>query len=1222
MSSKNLVELKKEDNYFDNFENVFDYWSQEQIDFVKNKLSNRTNEDLVRKVQGLIELKEKLKSFKSDFYSEKDSSSGKIIPNVVPYGEKSYKMITLDAINNATDNFIILFKNAYYKDYKKYSYILQENQFTDKFKNSLRTLYESFLCYPRIRLDSVGFGSISRITDLFQNLYLNGNFTPRDFYAKFLENTFYNIYYDLTPDSVPEDLENFEKEYFYELRKELWFDVANSNSNSYFKNIGKDSYGIFFQRPDLLETGPQIQTSSTSSRGSQQVFRRISLPVNEFTGSVDLSSKKYTFDPVVKNLRTSLLLFSRYKEGTDPKVKFFDERKTVDIQDQNTYFNQILQYYYNYNPTDERGQSIIKQEAIDYSAEILRELNITNVSQKLVSRWIIDLQVPTSSYSTQASTTTTASKKKYDINDNQLSGSYVQNSQITQYSPTVSQIKSGGSKSQLFDISQAPSIYSKRKNLKLDRPNFNQILQEYGKLFSNFNESIEKGLEKIYGYEISQGNQKVYLSKLSNIPLFYNGPRDSRVTNRDGLSNSDQQLTYTDLRKILVFCNVVSNNFKMVRQFFDNYRKCINFVKSKIPTSSNNNKKNTSSRIFSGIDKLVKSIETAISILDVILTDKDNLTTDNKTGVEARNLFLGIDLDYLKKINGESLTSIVNNYIFYTNKHFEKDKFVNLLRKIGTWKKGNDEVILGGYSLVSKKDNELNKIALNGYYLSIIERSKSNDNLITSFNNYVNDSMIKVSNSNKNNILAQLGGDLIKLMQQQERFRLILEYFLKMLSDNLQPLVSDNRNYTNGIKNRYSFDPDIYDKNKVRLFKKLNEYKLKIKFTCDYLKDFLKKTPQVDKRLIDIMLYKLNLMAAYQEFFVKSNTVFDKAQITTLIDKLKSYSINIPFPDITYQNTLNLFNPNYDNPQWWFEMYNKFQWDVRANNSTKYNKVNKIFMFLIVNQNSKLEFYLVDVFAAAFSRNMNNVVKENIVFDNDVWAKDNVFIKLSPFADEESKGIDISQKLLQLSQIMEAKKKLSSISSSQVQSFSKQLEAQIELFLKDAFKSYIPIINLIGGSYKVDFPYLNALETPYNDERLPLNMSMVITNTNDKYKNIFFNRFAVNQIPDEYPVFYYDSTQFKNKNGKEMFGNILSNAKDFRKYAYASLLSLSDPTKSIFLRDLKTIPITFGPNKDSACFELLMDLFKKIYISSIIKLQSRISSGLLSKEFIIERLMN
>jgi len=373
----------KEENYFENIHNLFDYWSKVDINQIIPQINNLRDQKLVNLIKNLILLKRNINIFQENFKNEKNKMAMKgsiydILINSMPYGEQvNFRLLNVNDIEKASLDFINLFKDVYFLNYKRYSFIFNKNNksiFNKNFRDLLQIVFESYLCYSRLRLDTVGLGSVINLSALFEENILKQtigeySFDSNRFYESFMGKTFFRILQDESEimRNYPK-LDSFEKDIFYEMKYSLWFDLNDKN----FKNVGSDSYAILFKKPNLLKMEKIIALNRYQSQTQVDVFKYSPTVINERTGSKELSDGTYTFDPR-QNQTISLFLFSRYLD-LNGRSEYFDYYGTDESTANKTYNNEILKYYYNFNNKAVVSKQVKYANDIDkdkYSSKIL-----------------------------------------------------------------------------------------------------------------------------------------------------------------------------------------------------------------------------------------------------------------------------------------------------------------------------------------------------------------------------------------------------------------------------------------------------------------------------------------------------------------------------------------------------------------------------------------------------------------------------------------------------------------------------------------------------------------------------------------------------------------------------------------------------------------------------------------------------------------------------------
>ena len=1180
----------KERSYFDNLENVYDYWSTNSIKILKVRPNtNNSKKSIENQIKFLNKFKPKIEKFYQDFLNEKQKLTNKqtdftTLLNIMPNGEQiipqvPLKQIDSNDIDKSSEKFIELYKDVYYEDSKKYLAILTQNksQFNDNFKKMLKNSYESFLCYPRLRLNNISLGGLSNLYSFFVEADTH-NFEPNNFFQSFRKNTPFGLFFDEEFLTYPENLDNYDKNMFNEMNPNLW--NISTNGTTKFTE-GRDSYGIFFKRPKLLEK-EQKATATYSGFGTPppttSILKYLTTPesINQKTGSVNLSDNSvYGFSPKPEDVEICLFLFTRYK---DDREDFFDEKNTANVSGGNVFNNEINQYYFNYN------KNAIKPEENHYDP---------SMSLSTKSRFVIDLKnstpAPSSSYSpsTSAPTTDQYSKRKYIDSPEQLRGDekFVYNLRMSGGSKKMK----GGTKQKLFDITGIPVLYPYKRLLKFNKENFKN------NMIANFDINKENKIKSIY-------------RKLINLPLFYNTPSDSRIVNRESSSNADQKLSYGELREIFQFCNIVSNNFRLIRLFLKNILKCLEFVQlNRLQKKSNNNnneknKKDITSLLNTGIENIKKNIINACDIISCIICEQPSTALN---AILTKNLFLGLDIELLEKVNGETLTDIFSKYMFYTSAGIDKQKFENILRKISSWSFEGKEVIFGGYSLVSVKYPNLNENVWGCYTLTVQERVKSVNNLINAFTQLNIKRNSVLANGNKQKKDEEVRAMLNKIFSDK---RLQIEQkFNAVLADTFSILLRLIGTLSSGVVTEISDEVNYFNKKKSEGYKKLNDFRYRVGLI---MKNFREKGLPIDFQF----KYKLYLMVAYFEYYLKTK----REKLGEIMASLK---INVLTPTLDYGK---LMNPNCFFPRWWFDNYLMFQ----GSNSTV---VKKCFAFVCtINNTDKgkvVNFYLVDLFAAAFSNNISAAIKNDVNISNNKWLNDNIVIKIEPYEPQLEMGktflTAIGELFAQYKKFNSVNKNSKNLKRKLRNRFEQFNTTQLDIFGK-YYKSFVPIKKLFTRDFVAEVPFDNILEVnEIQTGKLVPNLLCAYFN-NELLGNI------IKPIEDgsammRYPIYVLDDAN------DGIATKVFSNVNEFRKFAYEIMLNIGDNVSRKYLRDVKEINIPLQSPMDLALFSnklMIKLIYDNIYNMLIANLKgqrpdSRLihNYGLVCKQYIQEILI-
>lgn len=1241
-----------EQNYFENLENVFDYWSTEEIEKINEKATAALDLQAFISdpdVRSAADASNKLQSEADNFTNSfKDSlktvfqepSPITILANIMPYGNQEadpannepFKLIRYNKIKESGVDFQKLFSDIYGQNYEGYSDIINKTNkknltrnsgLTKEFSILLQNLYENLLVYPKIQFNQLGLGSVTKLTDLFATYYASGNFNQNSFFTDFINGCGYNIYFPGGPKTYPV-LKGLNSKDFYEMNYKNWFPSAGDE----FSGSGIDSYGCFFKRRPILYPGTSQVQGTSNWRYQELITDKLtaaSYPdlfkptgYNNKIGNINLNNGSpqsvYTFDP--NNEKITLFLFNRYIEKQNDPIKIFDINSSSGLS-ANSYSNKINQIYYNFNNP--------------------------YVKPNPPSSYYLTLPVP----GTQP---TLGAKPKCEINfSTNISNTpyyYIEANPITTTDKVLDVKKQtggkkkkmrGGSRSNLFEENPSePSLIVKRLNKEFNKTNFDSILNE----FKNFDYS------KI---------EDIYKNQLESLPLFYDNLIDWRETTGTAGSAGPAYLSYKDLRSILFFSNVLSNCFKLVTHFFENILASLNFIKTQklVSLKSTLNKAAISGNVKEanaqsyqkysdlankGITELIKNIQRAISILKMITTDADlpakattaptdtnqiriNDSLPTTKGQTVKDLFLGLNIPFLKALTGESLDVIVKNYVFYNGSDFSKDKFVNLIRKISTFvdpENSNSPVAFGGLSIVSiEKLLSINEQAWNAYVFNIKLRKISCENFYEAYTTKINDVMTNIPDQRKqqimdemNQYLTQLGGrqDLRAIFAPQangkvklsfineilNRFYTILQ---KNLNDSLILTTSTSRNANTNpvrklVQQSLGTSKDIYSTSTVEAYKRYGNFKYQVEAIILLLRQLMTPptgNPELSYRSRQLWKWtsmKLKLGVSIMEYYLSQNIRSNK-NLNSMKNKFKNFGVQIASNgnkmkiDPQYLKSKSVINPNYKDDEWWYKKYYDFQ---------KFNpsNVNKVFIFsaIIDNATKDVKFYLIDLFAAAFSKDLSVAVANSIKLDNqagnEIWAQENIITRIGPealllgfrgFRPEKWKDIakQVGQKIS--SSYYGIKDRFAKIqqslgiqgapginpellaSSFRNRQFAQQKQLasssvqQVVGFLDQYYPNiYQPINKLIKKKLLCNQPILSVFEeTKKFDNPIQLSDFFLVS---DDYNNIlknlvlpFSGKGAAN-----YPIFI-------------MQPDVLTNITSFRKWAYQLFFSLPDLTQ-------------------------------------------------------------
>lgn len=1234
--TKSQIIISREKTYFENFENVFDAWSNNTIIEIKKYLyanntsnieKNLKNQKLVKEISKLWKFKSKINDFESKYAIEKEKIKNKIqsfetLINMMPYGEQfgfdiPFEITPISTINNGSLEFLKLFKNLYYNDYILFSEILNSSSnFNDKFKNHLTNFYESLFCYPRLNLGVISLGSLTNLSKLFENTFLtpsnSKDIIPLNFYKEFLKLSLYNVFINEDEITYFPELNNLKKNYYCELNNELW-------SNNFLKE-GQDSYGIFFKRPGLLEY--EIELKTVKNAYGRDIEKKVELfkerniddNVNISTGSWETKTGIYTFDPRNDKSKISLFLFlmGKTQNQTDTsKPTYFEYSGTTNTSKDIVYENEILKYYYNYN-----NNAIFDNKDAKYNDSIssLKPSKNINLKEKIDER------------------------KLYKNSSEQLLG-------ITpQKIMSGGSIKQNGGKSEsLFDTSSSPALYANRKLTGLNYSNFKTIGTYFKSLIST---------EKIKQIKLNY-------NKIVNIPLFYNSKDEFRIINKEGTTNNEKKLTYSELYEILVFCNVVSNNFKLIAHFLETISNCLDFIKNKYLQKKNNNYNSTNdikNIVSNGIDKLKENIQNAINQINIIITLKGK-KSDND--ISSKKLFFGLDIEYLEEINNEALERIVENYIFFTDS-YDKQKFINIIRKISSWETLDKKpIVFGGFSIVSKERNILNDFAFNTYEALIRARKISNNNLLNNYNKYVN--RIMTNKTISKDIINKITNEqIISFFNQPQKpldikLSEILSFFLRKLAETLisiskkNAINTNNQNEiirqfknTNEIKKIYMFDTDIFDRLQLSRSRKSQKYIDTIKSVYNY---FFKDN-KLDRIIRDPTMlfyskyelkYKLYLLREYMEYFKNSKTILEKEDIDKYLKVFLQIGIaNFNFK-LSFEKAPQLVNPNRDFREWWYQQYNYFQ-EIFESEIPKKDTVKKLYIFLItkrkIEKGFKFDYYFVDLFASAYAENNLTITNNNFKLNDNILNEENIIIKIEPRKTE-----DLVQSIIKL---QEKQKKLGNVYSPYVKtkiinnSSYQNLKTKT---VKNLFKQYDILSNLFSSAYQCRTPFLNSLDTESTISYKTLEPFLLTSDTENNNINVFLNSPKDQYRNIFYPVVFVednDNDPINKRNATEL----LSSMKNIRKFMYELTLSYSFNNK--FYRDIKSIQfIPSSSNQTESMIEyskflankaLIEEIYDNLIFPKINKTnaskfsgssyQYLYSNGLINKQFLSNKLIS
>ena len=1236
----------REQNYFENLENVFDYWANENISKInlKAKMLNAqafiTDPDVQKFVSDSNNLIKSIDSFENDFNTNiKDvfanTPPSQSIPNIMPYGDQDadpFQLLSYKNIKESGTSFFKLFSDIYENNYEGYELILnnsyrknisKNSRFTKEFNNLLLNSYESLLAYPKIKFNQIGLGSVTKLADIFVDNYINNNFDKTNFYNSFIENTGYKIFVKKSTTLTPfignlKDL----SEGFYKMNHDLWF----STSNTDFDNVGMDSYGTFFKRKPLLgnPTSPSFifQSLKEVDKGKGLMkpdlyninYGLINLPDNTSTNSV------YTFDPDTSHEKISLCLYTKYFDINTNRPQLFDYFSTNNLS--TGYDNSLNQYYYNFNIKYVKapGSGSSYKLPTQPPAPPQKEINLTNLIQDTST-------TPPSNFKTNLFTIPTTSFQSSPID-------LLQTSQQTGGKKYNKKNKRGGKVDMIFDLSAGPGLSARRRNVEFDKNNFIKILTEFSKFFPTFDKTKSKEIDDI-------------IKKLVNLPIFYDNKSDWRKL--DNGTNSFE-LNYNDLRKINVFCNVLSNHFKLVTHFFENIKIIIESIKKekvsflKKNLSNIEQKGNVNESYLKtyqkftdlserGIDELLKSITLAITIIKYITTDIDlpaksgtpqqgkqtnvNDLLLSSQGQTVKNLFLGINIPFLLAMTGENLETIINNYLFLENGNFSKTKFVNLIRKISTFfdPVSFTSVVFGGLSLVTVDPDYmvLNENVWSCYSFVIKLRKLSNENFYDAYTNKINTTLTNLPEKQKiqiqndvNNLLQQLGGrqglqaifaPATTLQVKLQAINSLLTFFYGQLKTKLNNVLLTKTSFsrTNNsnpirklVQQIYGTAQGIYDQRSIKIYTDFNNFKYMIQAIITQLKLYLNISPTIPGAFLSRQLWrwcsiKFNLMISIYEYFIGLNVKTNK-NLNSLKNRLTNLGIKVSSNqnriklDESFLTATDVINPNYSKEEWWYKNYYTFQ-------QIKPSFVNKVFIFatLISPDKTSVSFYLIDLFAATFSKDLSVAVRKDIKIDflnnKPTWSDENIIIRLEP--DEVNLGFrgiskerlpnikkEFSQRIKSsIFKIKNTLKRSLGISTTTdpallAKSYrnkkfiqNKQTSLVTPFLQKYYNETFIPITNLINKTFDCRQPVLNVFNEPQKfANNLKLNPLFLAS---DNYQSILNNLFLApfTAKPIEYPIFILPNAE------------ILTNIGLFRRWACElifSLPNLQSTTPSLF----------------------------------------------------------
>lgn len=1012
------------------FGEIVDYWSKIQIYDVKKNASGRpwsalaTDPSVVNVQAQITQVKNaSFTSFQTNFQNavdnvlKEEASTGtnlNIFLNAMPFGldvsDVNKRLMNLN-ISDETGSmleFIYLFKNLFPKEY-------EELDDSDNGRVALlRYAYGSLFDWPTINPKSTGIGSMSTFANMFKKHYFDptsSTISVPDFLNDFKENFGLSYLYlsnnvtTAPPTGFDSNLNNF-----FNLNHNNWYDDTDVDKFiDASPNILADSYGMFFKRRGLLQ--------NTGGGYGLYVLQQS----NVTTGNYNLAGSSgglnyeyiYNNDPSNALFKTSLFLFRRQYTGTPATIS--EIPKNVDTSDlMQGLKTDIMKYMYNYF-TD--GTASIGGSSPGNYPVVVGPIDPNTVTASIGNN----------------PNTTAGFPNSYKYNEN------VKNESSTQITFT-SQPMAGGSKKHhkkshrkhrggaiddlLDDNHVLPALDVRRFPETFDKRNFANIIQQYKK---DIVPMADPQKDDIF----------TKISGLSSIPMFFHAKTNDNRQYSD-TSGANVQYNFEDLRKILLICNVFSNQFKLLGHFINNLIACYKSAKVKMGAVRDKLQKTLSSNELNNygdlpvaldhmeyFDRMERNLTTLINNLGNIRKKVYEYTTDISLngGTPNKDLFFGFLTSYFGT-NIEFKEKLLKDiFVDENNGNLVLNSAVlsRVLRNISidvttTGNLQTNEYALGGLPFISI-DPQINAKVWSTYWFSINWRTKANQYLSDNFNDFILDKLSQVTEKDFEKIQISLNTafpqDKMRAIfsisdqqvKQREVIKNILDYFYKRSLNYAKFLIKQynvfeeksknkKRSVKNIIRGALKNNSSLIDYKK-NIYQALNLFGFEIdemitKIRVTMFPDMASKANiqyQVQFRWICSRLKNLHTRLVYliKAFNTSSSSNREKnlAKVGFNIQEVMSGTIeNSP------ENKMGLIkyqipDPNYLDKNWWRELYYRFNEFAGNKSGLADNTVRKLFVFGVnviggATAGVRTNVYLIDVFATAMQEN-------DSIFNWSIW---------------------------------------------------------------------------------------------------------------------------------------------------------------------------------------------------------------------------------------------
>ena len=728
------------------FGEIDDYWSKLQKQKFKQILVQpwqvaQSNPEILKMDQRIQDVKsQSFKDYKTKYQTAVDNvlkedtdikpNSLDIFLNGMPYGFH----------NNENEKIIGLTGKEEELNFRGYKYLFQ-NLFPNEYQDlddaesgretALKYAYGSLLDWPSINPRSIGLGSLSVFTELFKNHYLdvqNSIIVKQDFFDEFTNKSgMFFLFKDAnnrdtrSPQNMKEDLDNF----FVLKHSNWWKNPDNNNFGAIDPNLENnfDSYGFFF-----MKRGLYVATSPSYSD-----YDNYKITQNDNLGSIDLlkvdSQYIYNVNDNNKFHKPSLCLFRQYYDQNlnnfADNIEYDDINKGLD-----TY---LMKIFYNFSDSFTTGSGLLFKSQPNIIQQNIQGIDLSKGTKRVPG--------PNTILYNDAAATDSLKNQNVVSNLVLAGGKRKKNKKKMR----------GGDINDLI-TPPGPALNVQRFNMKYDTNNFANILKQYKTEITVMNPNNFKNLyNKITG--------------ITSIPIFYHGVTDSR--------NVGVNLTFEDLRIILLICNVFSTQYKLLAHFLNNLIACYVHCKTKLVelhdvlqglVSSNelSNYGNLPqtveydeyfSKMERGFDTLINTLRTIRDKLLKITTDLDNTSA----GTDKKSLFLGLLTTALGKDDAEFQKILTKNVFLDVDVNnkiiLKEDVFGGFIRTLSLLDATDQKVnltnatsginALGGIPFISV-DPQINAKAWATFWFSIYWREKSNDYLYKNLEAFLEDKATEV----------------------------------------------------------------------------------------------------------------------------------------------------------------------------------------------------------------------------------------------------------------------------------------------------------------------------------------------------------------------------------------------------------------------------------------------------------------------------------------------